>query len=378
MINFATLQGLSIPEGKVVEIKDASGRVIWAVESDSDTVIVEVEKTTSNTYLGETEYKDEQFILLDIYPKTNGTVKVTYGGLTKTITDTSGVAEPNAQQVFFGTFGGVSDSVTTPASGILTIEGDYNGFAGGTYTSGDAKFSSPAYYLHFKQFIDLGKVTMIPNNAFNHALIAENTFMKTTTLKIPNATKRIGDLAFATMVNLTNVAISKGVTKIGANPWASINGRNNILSVAGGNISYKIDNNCLVEIATKKVISGFADSVIPSYIADIGNNAFRCQNTLQSIILPEGLSNIGYCAFYRCTGLTSVTIPASVKSIDKCAFAGCNSLTSVTFEDPTGWYVTQTEGATSGTTVDLSDSANNVELITSSDKYGLLHYWYHS
>lgn len=376
MIDFATLQGLSIPEGAVTQITDASGRVIWAAESDSDTVVVEVEKSTSNTYIGETKYTDEQFILLDIYPKTNGTVKVTYGGLTKTITDTSGVAEPNAQQVFFGTFGGVSDSVATPASGILTIEGDYNGFAGGAYTTGDAKSTLTAFFLRFKQFIDLGKVTMIPDKAFNNILIVENTFMETTNLKIPNATKRIGDSAFATMVNFTNVAISKGVAKIGTNPWASINGRNNFLSVAGGNISYKIDNNCLVEIATKKVISGFADSVIPSYIADIGNNAFRCQDTLQSIILPEGLSNIGYCAFYGCTSLTSVTIPASVKSIDKSAFFGCNGLTSVTFEDPTGWYVTQTEGATSGTAVDLSDSAKNVELIT--DTYANLHYWYHS
>ena len=127
-MNFATLKGLTIPEGVVTQITDASGRVLWMVQSDSGVpVILEVEKITSDTYAGETTYTAEEFILLDIYPKTNGTVSVTYGGLTKTITDTSGAEEPNAQQVFFGTFNGVSDSVTTPASGTLKISGDYQG-----------------------------------------------------------------------------------------------------------------------------------------------------------------------------------------------------------------------------------------------------------
>ena len=106
-IDFSTLQGLTIPEGVVTEIKDDRGRVIWAV-SGGDKVILQVAKITSNTYAGETTYENEEFILLDIYPKTNGTVTVTYGGLTKTIKDTSGAAEPNAQQVVFGTFNGVT------------------------------------------------------------------------------------------------------------------------------------------------------------------------------------------------------------------------------------------------------------------------------
>ena len=126
MIDFSTLQGLTLPEGVVMQITDESGRVIWAVSGGK--VILEVEKMTSDTYAGETTYTGEQFILLDIYPKTGGTVNVTYGGLTKTITDTSGAAEPNAQQVFFGTFNGVSDSVATPTSGELTIEGGYYAF----------------------------------------------------------------------------------------------------------------------------------------------------------------------------------------------------------------------------------------------------------
>ena len=125
MIDFTTLQGLTIPEGVVTQITDESGRVIWAanIATDEPPAIFEVAKQTTNSYSGETQYTDNEFILFDIYPKKGGTVNVTYGGLTKTVKDTSGAEEPNAIQVFFGRFNGVSDSVATPASGTLTIEG---------------------------------------------------------------------------------------------------------------------------------------------------------------------------------------------------------------------------------------------------------------
>jgi hypothetical protein len=89
MINFATLQGLTIPEGVVTQITDASGRVLWMVKSGGGPAVLQVEKITAATKVNGNVYNDEQFILLNIYPKTNGTVSVTYGGLTKTVTDTS-------------------------------------------------------------------------------------------------------------------------------------------------------------------------------------------------------------------------------------------------------------------------------------------------
>jgi hypothetical protein len=57
-MNFATLQGLTIPEGVVTQITDASGRVIWAVQS-GEPIVLEVEKITYDTYAGETTYTDE-------------------------------------------------------------------------------------------------------------------------------------------------------------------------------------------------------------------------------------------------------------------------------------------------------------------------------
>lgn len=198
MIDFSTLQGLTIPEGAVTQITDASGRVLWMV-SGGDKVILEVEKITSDTYAGETTYTGEQFILLDIYPKTNGTVKVTYGGLTKTITDTSGAEEPNAQQVFFGTFNGVSDSVATPASGELTIEGDYYAFGCGGYSE-TSKAPNASSYGGLIQVTEWGTLETIPDFAFR---LCE----KMISITIPSSIVTIGDYAFNLCTALTTVTV---------------------------------------------------------------------------------------------------------------------------------------------------------------------------
>lgn len=192
MIDFATLQGLTIPEGVVTQIKDAAGNVLW--ELSGGNVILEVEKITSDTYAAETTYTGEQFILLDIAPKTNGTVTVTYGGLTKTITDTSGAAEPNGQSVFFGTFNGVSDSVTTPASGRLTIEGDVAWFGCGIYYVEKLKGRPCICVIEIKSF---GGVVSIPMGAFGDIFNGVSYgCAKITDVSIPDTITTIGKAAF--------------------------------------------------------------------------------------------------------------------------------------------------------------------------------------
>lgn len=200
-IDFSKVTALSDQYGNIVEVTDASGRVLWAVQSNLP-VILEVEKITSDTYAGETLYSGEQFILLDIYPKTNGTVTVTYGGLTKTITDTSGAAEPNAQQVFFGTFNGVSDSVATPASGELTIEGDYYAF-GTSYFDTSSKLTAASSSII--NILDFGAVENIPTSAFDRILSTPDSKGLSGQLIIPSKIKSIGRFAFASNTNLTSI-----------------------------------------------------------------------------------------------------------------------------------------------------------------------------
>lgn len=417
MIDFTTLQGLTIPEGVVSQITDESGRVIWALVNDKP-IVLEVEKITSDTYAGETTYTGEQFILLDIYPKTNGTVNVTYGGLTKTITDTSGAAEPNAQQVFFGTFNGVSDSVATAASGELTIDGDCVAFACSEF-SDDAKSLFPAACWCVTAIADTGTVEYIPDGAFGGLNGGCNNM---TTVKISNRVRHIGSSAFFRNTGLTSVSIPKSVVSIGEiNPWGYV--PNAILSVDSGNKAYKIDGNCLMEIATKRVVSGFAGSTIPSYtevigvsafmglsevqsinipasvtsiydsafsgcssltsiavpdsVTRIGNSAFSGCSSLTSVTLGNGVTSIDPMAFTACSSLTSIEIPSSVKSIGSSAFNGNTSLSSVFFANTSGWYVTATKNGdiSTGTAVDLSDPANNATLLKDTYKDC---YWYRS
>ena len=227
-------------------------------------VILQVEKVTSDTYAGETTYESEEFILLDIYPKPGGTVNVTYGGLTKTITDTSGAEEPNAQKVFFGTFNGVSDSVATPASGELTIEGGYTAFGVGSY--GNSK----------GMLLYAGCITAIQDWGNVKAFIPDN--------------------AFCGCKGLTSIVLPDDITSIG----------------------YGVFRNC----------TGLTSITIPNNVSSIESYAFSGCTGLTSIELNEGLKTIGEHAFHMPTQASSeialfkgtITFPSTLESIGESAF----------------------------------------------------------
>ena len=342
-IDLSKVTGISDSRGVITEIKDSLGRVIWAVSGGK--AILQVKKITSNTYAGETSYTSEQFVLLDIYPKTNGTVKVTYGGLTKTITDTSGAAEPNAQQVFFGTFNGVSDSVTTPASGELTIEGDCYGFAVGGFASSSKNVANR--YNGVTAINNFGATTTILDRAFYGTLLSN--------IIIPKKISTIGQFAFMACLELTDVEIENGLKKISGGAFGgcpietvhippSVNSlvynsfpRSVRLTIDSKNESYKIDNNCLVDIAKNAVILCYPDFTIPSYVSAIGeqaasgmdltslhipsnvkvigSNAFS-NNEIDTLDLSEGVEELGDSAFRNALPtLSDITIPSTVKSI---------------------------------------------------------------
>lgn len=286
MIDFSTLHGLTIPEGNVTQITDASGMVIWSVNGGK--AILEAEKITSDTYAGETTYTGEQFILLDIYPKTNGTVKVTYGGLTKTITDISGVEEPNAQQVFFGTFNGVSDSVATPASGELVIDGKFYGFGCGKYK----KINKPengSTCSCITAVNEWGKITSIPPSAFYGCA-------KLSLTSLPETVTQIGNEAFDGCTSLALTSLPSGITSIGNSAF--------------------------------RQCTSLALTSLPSGITSIEDYTFYNCLALNIAALPEGLISIGAEAFHMETRDRSlitmygktVTFPSTLASIGNNAF----------------------------------------------------------
>lgn len=271
MIDFSTVTGITVPEGVVTKI-ECGGVVLW--ERISDTVILEVEKITSDTFANSTTYTGEQFILLDIYPKTNGTVNVTYGGLTKTITDTSGADEPSAQQVYFGTFKGVYDEVATPASGVLKISGEYSGFGVSVY---DKAKSSIAYCDCVISVVSWGSMRIIPDRAFYNCT-------KLTSIEIPDGIDTIGAGAFYNCTNLTNIDISNGLVRIEKEAFRYCTNLTKI------NIPKSV---YFIEGAAFYLSSGYTRTVTmmredPPYIYETQNAGVFGEKGTNNIIVPAG------------------------------------------------------------------------------------------
>lgn len=295
-IDFSRVVELSDAKGIITQVTDANGNIVWAGNSK---VVLMVEKMISNTYGAETIFENEEFILLDIYPRIGGTVKVTYGGLTKTIIDDGTSEEPNAVPVFFGTFNGVSDDIATPSSGKLIIEGDVYGF-GCTFfqTSGEKNFGlNLPKYNGVRKIISFGQIDSIPPSAFGGAYMAvgtPNELLETVTIN--NGVKSIGGHAFGGCTNLKKLSIPASVESIGANIVTNIKRETNFISVSSKNTHYKIDGGCLMEIATKTLLVAFPDSTIPSYTEIIGE--YSCNDfPVSNLVIPANVKEIRSAAF---------------------------------------------------------------------------------
>lgn len=326
--DFSKIAELSTARGKLVELKNSAGRVIWALDSNAP-IVLTAKKITDTTKAGETEYANEQFMLFDIYPKTNGTVSVTYGGLTKTVTDTSGAANPNAISVFFGTFNGVSDSITTSESGTVTIEGDYSYFTAGSYSTVSGKMSIPATFNGITSIDNFGSIVEIKDGMFRSQSSLE-------TVILSKRIKHIGNGAFANCSKLSNFHITSNVRTILSNPFEGCD-VNCFITVDSSNPYFKVDGNCLIS-NSNTVISGFANSTIPSYITGIGSYAFKDMLSMTSMTLSNNISAIGEGAFLGCENLVLTSLPSGLTRIENYAFWTCYSL-SLTELPPNITYI---------------------------------------
>ncbi len=139
----------------------------------------------------------------------------------------------------------------------------------------------------------------------------------------------IEDFAFSDKVNLSSIKIPASITSIEEQPFL---GCENLYSIEvnPGNPVYHSDGNCLIETASKTLIAGCKDSVIPAddRVTNIGKFAFlRCKN-LTSIDIPEAIDSIGEGAFAECTNLKDISIPSNVK-IGELAFFECRNLGNI-------------------------------------------------
>ncbi|GEM_PF-3705045 len=168
-----------------------------------------------------------------------------------------------------------------------------------------------------------GKETRIGDMAFSNTSLA--------TLDLPSSVRELGKYAFAG-TKLEKAELPASLTKIdtgcfNACPLESVTMEN------GGNGVYSIKENCIIEIAEKKLIYSCCDH-IPSdgSVERIGENAFQGNRKITRLIVPDTVKYIEREAFFHCNWLVSVSFPAGLEYIGEEAFMACDMLTDVVFD----------------------------------------------
>ena len=200
-------------------------------------------------------------------------------------------------------------------SGVYTVKA-------GVLTIADAVFEDCSSLTSIS-FGDNSQLTNIGDYAFWGCT-------RLSSIIIPASVTSIGEDAFLGCTRLSSIIIPASVTSIGEDAFKGCAGLSSIV-VEKGNTSYHRGGNCLIETASKTLILGCKNSVIPTdgSVTSIGNSAFYGCTGLSSITIPANVTSIGEYAFYDCDSLTSISIPSSVTRIGNSAFFGCSSLASI-------------------------------------------------
>lgn len=136
--------------------------------------------------------------------------------------------------------------------------------------------------------------------------------------------------AFAGCTDMTSLQIPYSITNISPSAFG-YSPMTLQIKIDAANTTYDCRENCnaIIETATKTLVCGFTNTVIPNGVEVIGEGAFDSNTEINVLNIPNSVRVIGAFAFRGCTGLTEVEIPASVREISLSAFENCTNLSSV-------------------------------------------------
>ena len=129
----------------------------------------------------------------------------------------------------------------------------------------------------------------------------------------------------------------------------------------------------LHEFTANKCVCGYELHIL-DYVLSADKQSYAVAGigtvTDEEIVIPSEYNGlpvvaIDAAAFQNNTLITKVTIPESVTLIRPYAFDGCTSLTSVIFENTSYWFTANSENASNGTGMTVTDSGKNATNIKS-------------
>lgn len=175
----------------------------------------------------------------------------------------------------------------------------------------DGAFPSPWYDKYESQIrsVEIGEgITSIGSCAFYKCVNLASAV-------IPEGVTTLGDSAFSACRSLKEIYIPSTVEKIGTRTFSWFVGLEKI-TVSENNPVFHSDGNCIIETATKTLLTGCNTSVIPTdgSVTAIGDNAFSGCNGLSSIVIPDCITSIGECPFVFCNSNLTVIFPTGSAS----------------------------------------------------------------
>ena len=231
-------------------------------------------------------------------------------------------------------------------AGVLNIPESVN-YEGVDYTVTTIGNSAFMYYFYLTSLTIPNTVTTIEDGAFAYC----TGF--TGDLIIPNSVVTIGASAFFTCYSFDgDLVIGNSVTTIGEYAFDDCNGMHGVLNIPSNVTTIGLDafrycefggitvdpanpifdsrDNCnaIIRTSNNELVTGCVNTVIPTSVTSIGENAFCGLDGLTSIDIPNSITSIGAGAFSFCFHLTGdLTIPNSVETIGAGAFFQCEGFT---------------------------------------------------
>ena len=229
------------------------------------------------------------------------------------------------------------------ATGALNIPESVN-YGGNDYAVTNIGNSAFLYYFYLTSLSLPNSLITIEDGAFAYC----SGF--TGDLIIPNSVVTIGPSAFFTCYSFDgDLVIGNSVTTIGEYAFDDCNGMHGVLNIPGNVTTIGIDafrycafnginvdasnpvfdsrDNCnaIIRTSNNELVTGCVNTVIPTSVTAIGENAFCGLDALTSIDIPNSITSIGAGAFSFCFHLTGdLTIPNSVETIGAGAFFQCS------------------------------------------------------